>query len=254
MHLLEWQTIYALLPWFALAVAAFILLFFFNAPYGRYSLKNTGMSINGGLAWLIMESPSPLIIASFFIFTNQTINITQLIFLIMWESHYVHRTFIYPFTMRSSRRLFPLLIVSFGFFFNVVNAYLNGNSILVHRALYTTAWLSDIRFIIGVSLFILGYIANRHSDWVLYKIRGKNHDGYSVPHGGLFRWVSCPNYLGEITLWIGWAIATWSLAGLAFAIWTVANLAPRAVAHHKWYRDNFEDYPENRHALIPGIW
>ena len=89
---------------------------------------------------------------------------------------------------------------------------------------------------------------------MLFKIRKQNTQVYSVPVGGLFHWVSCPNYLGEIALWIGWALATWSLAGLAFAVWTIANLAPRAVAHHKWYRENFDNYPRNRRALIPGIW
>ena len=78
--------------------------------------------------------------------------------------------------------------------------------------------------------------------------------GYGIPHGGLYRWVSCPNYLGEMVIWVGWAIVTWSLAGLAFALWTVANLAPRAWSHHRWYQERFEDYPTERKALLPGVW
>jgi hypothetical protein len=53
--------------------------------------------------------------------------------------------------------------------------------------------------------------------------------------------------------WTGWALATWSLAGLAFALYTVANLAPRAVDHHAWYRQHFPEYPATRRALIPYI-
>jgi hypothetical protein len=60
--------------------------------------------------------------------------------------------------------------------------------------------------------------------------------------------------LGEILIWIGWAIATWSLAGLSFAAWTIANLLPRAKAHHEWYHKKFPEYPPERKALIPGIW
>ena len=82
---------------------------------------------------------------------------------------------------------------------------------------------------------------------------GRNGEGYQVPRGGLYRWVSCPNYLGEIIQWTGWAIAAWSLAGWIFAIWTFANLAPRAIAHHRWYRQTFEDYPPERRALIPYL-
>jgi protein-S-isoprenylcysteine O-methyltransferase Ste14 len=70
----------------------------------------------------------------------------------------------------------------------------------------------------------------------------------------LFEWVSCPNYLGEIVAWAGWALATWSPAGLVFAVWTFANLAPRAWSHHRWYRSNFPEYPKERKALVPGVW
>jgi protein-S-isoprenylcysteine O-methyltransferase Ste14 len=75
-----------------------------------------------------------------------------------------------------------------------------------------------------------------------------------VPQGGLYRWVSSPNYLGEIVQWAGWALATWSLPGVAFAVWTAANLVPRAQANQLWYRQRFPDYPPERKALIPGVW
>jgi hypothetical protein len=53
--------------------------------------------------------------------------------------------------------------------------------------------------------------------------------------------------------WAGWALATWSLAGLAFAVYTGANLAPRALAHHAWYRQRFPDNPARRRALVPFV-
>ena len=52
----------------------------------------------------------------------------------------------------------------------------------------------------------------------------------------------------------GGALATWSLAGLSFAVWGVANLVPRARANHLWYKENFIEYPKERKALIPKIW
>jgi steroid 5-alpha reductase family enzyme len=69
----------------------------------------------------------------------------------------------------------------------------------------------------------------------------------------LFRYVSCPNFLGEILEWTGFAIMTWSPAALAFAVWTLVNLVPRALDHHNWYRSRFEDYPPGRKALIPFV-
>ena len=58
---------------------------------------------------------------------------------------------------------------------------------------------------------------------------------------------------GELLEWTGWAIATWSLAGVSFAVYTAANLVPRALAHHRWYRETFPDYPPGRRAVIPYL-
>jgi len=74
-----------------------------------------------------------------------------------------------------------------------------------------------------------------------------------MPRGGLFDLVSCPNYFGEVLEWTGWAIATWSLPGAAFAAFTFANLAPRALSNHEWYRRTFADYPASRRALLPYV-
>jgi hypothetical protein len=62
--------------------------------------------------------------------------------------------------------------------------------------------------------------------------------------------VSCPNYLGEVVEWIGFAIAAGTLWPASFAAWTIANLVPRAFAHHRWYRETFEDYPKGRRAIL----
>jgi len=56
------------------------------------------------------------------------------------------------------------------------------------------------------------------------ELRKKNKKEYSIPRGGLFELISSPNYFGEIIEWTGWAVLTWSLPGLAFAVFTFANL------------------------------
>ncbi len=103
-------------------------------------------------------------------------------------------------------------------------------------------------------IFVAGFVINRGADAALRRLRQPGDGGYRVPRGGLYRWISCPNYLGEILVWCGWALATWSLPGLAFALFTAANLAPRARAHHRWYREHFPDYPAERKALVPRLW
>ena len=137
--------------------------------------------------------------------------------------------------------------------FNVVNGYLNGRWLFTLGPELPVSWLYSPQFLVGALIFIAGLALNLHSDALLRRLRRDGDSGYKIPHGGLFRWVSCPNYLGEILEWIGWAIATASLGGWSFAAWTAANLVPRAISHHRWYRQHFPDYPRERKALIPWL-
>ena len=87
------------------------------------------------------------------------------------------------------------------------------------------------------------------------KLRKPGDTAFHIPMGGMFRYVSAANYFGELTEWVGWAIMTWSLPGLVFAIWTFANLGPRAHRHHNWYNQKFGDaYPKDRKRMIPFLY
>jgi protein-S-isoprenylcysteine O-methyltransferase Ste14 len=145
-------------------------------------------------------------------------------------------------------------VVGTGLIFNGTNGYLNGHYLFSLSGGSPLAWLADPRFIAGLALFLGGFVVNRGADHTLRQLRQPGETSYAIPYGGLYRWVSCPNYLGEIVVWCGWAIATWSPAGLSFAIWTAANLIPRARSHHRWYLENFVNYPTERRRLVPGIW
>lgn len=243
-----------LIGWLVLAAVTFIILLFITAPYGRYIRSSWGPSVNNRLGWLLMEMPAPLIFIACFVLGKYTNMVIMLVFFGMWELHYLHRAFIYPFTLHGTRKRMPLVVVSFALVFNLVNGYLNSRHLFTFSGGYLNEWLKDPRFIIGLVLFISGFAINRRADQILRGLRKPDEYGYKIPHDKLFRWISCPNYLGEIIIWIGWAIATWSLAGLAFATWTAANLIPRARSHHAWYKKNFPDYPPERKALIPRLW
>jgi 3-oxo-5-alpha-steroid 4-dehydrogenase 1 len=237
-----------------LGIVVFTLLFFITAPYGRHSRKGWGPNIDNKAGWMVMESAAAWLFAFFFFTGTHHDSSTAIIFLIMWEAHYLHRAFIYPLTLHGPTKRMPMLIIAFGLSFNIINAYLNGRYLFDFSGGYRDAWLSDPRFILGSMLFLAGFMVNRHSDRVLGGLRKERENGYKIPYGGFYRWVSSPNYLGELVIWCGWAIATWSLTGLIFAIWTAANLVPRALSNHLWYKSKFADYPEERHILIPGIW
>ncbi|MEJ2556140.1 MAG: DUF1295 domain-containing protein [Anaerolineae bacterium] len=243
-----------LLSWFALAVVTFIALLFVAAPYGRHTRQGWGPGIESRLGWMVMEAPAVLLFALLFATGEYRETRGAWVFLGLWEAHYVHRAFVYPFRLRGTSKRMPLVVVGMAFVFNVVNGYFNGRYLFTLSGGYPAGWLAEPRFIAGLALFLAGYVINRQADCTLRRLRQPGESGYVIPQGGLYRWISCPNYLGEIVEWMGWALATWSLAGLAFAVWTVANLAPRARAHHRWYRERFVDYPPERKALLPGLW
>jgi 3-oxo-5-alpha-steroid 4-dehydrogenase 1 len=243
-----------LLAMFMLAGLVFVTLFFMEAPYGRYARHGWGPGVGRWLGWLAMESAAPLVFAACFVLGNHRNTPALLIFLLMWEAHYLHRAFIYPFSLRGAGGRMPVAIIGIALLFNSANAYLNGRYLFHFAQNYGSDWLRDPRFIVGVALFVVGFVLNRWADRVLRGLRQPGESGYRIPGRGLYKKVSCPNYLGEIVTWAGWATATWSLPGLAFAVWTAANLAPRARSHHSWYRERFPDYPPERKALLPGLW
>ena len=235
----------------ALAVPVFLLLLFIRAPYGRYTRAGWGPMLENRLGWFIMESPAVLVFGVI-VLSYARLNVTVILLFVMWELHYGHRVFIYPWTLKKGRKM-PWSIVLMAVVFNTTNGYLNGWSIASQADKYSDAWIASPQFLLGVLIFFAGMALNKISDRQLALLsRDRNPgDAYRIPRGLGYRWVSCPNYLGEIIEWLGWAIATWSLAGWVFAIWTLANLVPRALAHHRWYRETFADYPPARRALIP---
>jgi protein-S-isoprenylcysteine O-methyltransferase Ste14 len=237
------------------AVIVFPLLFFIAAPYGRYTRKGWGPQLPNWLGWLLMESVSSIVMLVMFIVDGAPRTITLVVFLLMWEAHYIHRAFIYPFSLQDKWKPMPIVVALMGAVFNLDNAYLNGHYLFdLGGSRYHVDWLFQLQFILGALLFIVGFVINRQADNTLRNLRSQGDLSYKIPKGGLYRYISCPNYFGEIIEWLGWAIATWSWAGLAFAIWTFANLSPRARAHHRWYHQNFKEYPAERKALLPGLW
>jgi len=242
-----------LVAWFVLGAITFIALLFIDAPYGRHLRSGFGPTVSARVGWLVMEAPAALVPALFFATGTRTHSAVAWCFLLIWELHYGYRAFVYPFLSRGARPM-PLSIMGSGVFFNCVNGYLNGRWLFALSDPYPVAWLTDPRFLAGLLLFLFGFVVHVHSDRILRHLRAPGETGYKIPQGGLFGWVSSPNYLGEIVQWTGWAILTWCMPTLAFTYWTVANLAPRAVANHRWYKERFPDYPPRRRALIPFVY
>src|SRR4030042_4806345 len=106
-----------LMVWFVLALLIFITLFYVVAPYGRHARKGWGPAVNNRLGWVLMESMSPLIFAGCFVLGGNVKTITLIAFFCMWEAHYIHRSFIYPFGLNTPTKQMPVVVISLGIFF-----------------------------------------------------------------------------------------------------------------------------------------
>ncbi|MCA9719792.1 MAG: DUF1295 domain-containing protein [Myxococcales bacterium] len=240
--------------WFVLIFAAinFVSLWFVVAPYGRHLRKGWGPTLNPRLAWIVMEAPSPICFALIYFSSPRAGELVPLSLAALYLLHYVYRSFIYPLRTRGGARK-PVATVSLAIIFNVCNGSINAYAITELAPHLQSSWLYDPRFLFGVALFAFGYAVNHQADAILRGLRAPGERGYKIPYGGLYRWISCPNYFGEILEWIGFAIAAWTPAAAAFALFTASNLIPRAVAHHRWYHAKFSGYPRERKAVIPHL-
>lgn len=253
MFLVSWSTYQTILySWIALAVVIFFLLLKVTAPYGRHSSAKWGLLIPNKWGWVMMELPVLVVLWIFLSPVINNISAPEWFMIGLFCLHYLNRVFIFPFRLHTKGKKMPLVIVLSAVFFNLMNGFSLGYY-FSHFASYTNTWLIDPRFVIGVLLFLTGLYINWKADNILIHLRKPDETNYKIPEGWLFNKISCANLFGELIEWLGFAILCWNLPAVTFFIWTAANLIPRAISHHNWYKEKFIEYPLNRRAIIPGI-
>ena len=121
---------------------------------------------------------------------------------------------------------------------------------------YTAEWLKTPQFIIGTIVFLSGMFINIQSDSIIRGLRKPGDTRHYLPKKGLYKYVTSANYFGEFVEWCGFALLTWSWAGVLFAVWTFANLAPRAARIYDRYKVEFADELDVKKVrrMIPFIW
>jgi hypothetical protein len=238
---------YALVGLLIGGVCSLLLLLFISAPYGRHARPGWGPMASPRTAWLAMEIPALL---AFLYGTIRWSGPDIWAWAIggLFIQHYAFRSLIYPFIIRTGAKGVPWLLVGIATVFNSINGGCNSYALMQLRGEVGTLPLVG-----GIVLFAVGALIHHHSDHVLRNLRRPGETGYFIPHGGAYQWVSCPNYLGELLQWTGFALAAGTSAAWVFVFFTFCNLAPRARTHHSWYRETFPDYPQGRKAMIPGL-
>ena len=238
------------LIWILSGILLFPVLIKIKAPYGRHASKKWGITISNKIGWILMELPALLICPIYYILQNTNLYTINTIFISLWILHYFNRTIIYPLRIKTKGKRMPLIIAASALIFNIINGLINGYYLSNTNYLEINYYI----LLLGLIIFFTGLIINVNSDNKLIGLRLKNEENkYVIPNGGLFNYISCPNFFGELIEWLGFAIITLNLCSLSFFIWTFIDLVPRAISHHKWYKDNFKDYPKNRKAIIPKL-
>ena len=225
-----------------LGLICFFALYFIPAGYGKLIDKKWGFSFNNKTAWTLMECPT-LIVMFYLLCTldyeHKPVRVLLASFFIL---HYIQRTLIFPALLKGKSKM-PILIVLMGMLFNTVNTLLIGLWIFYFSPaeMYSRAWLSDPRFIVGSVLFFAGMFINISSDAYIRSLRKNGSSKHYYPSRGMYRYITSANYFGELVEWLGFAVLTWSSAGFLFVFWTACNLVPRSDTIYKKYAETFPD-------------
>ena len=250
---------------FLVGLVVFVSLYFVDAGYGKMRSEKWGPAISNKVGWLLMECPVFFVMLylyfkSFPLYGGVTKQAPYWLFFLFFEFHYFQRSFVFPFLLKGKSKM-PLIIMLLSGVWNLINGYIQGFW-LFHLApqyypgLYTPSWVSTPQFIIGTVIFFIGWVINMHSDHVIRHLREPGDTNHYLPQKGLYKYVTSANYFGEITEWLGFAILTWSLAGLLFFWFSCCNLVPRSNAIYKKYAEEFPDEFDRKKLkrIIPFIY
>lgn len=107
-------------------------------------------------------------------------------------------------------------------------------------------------FILGLLIFAFGEVLNGYHHLLLARLRPPDARIYLMPCRGLFGWVACPHYLGEILSFVGYATMSDLLPVWGNAVVITAYLVSRANSTFNWYRREMAmRIPSRWRRLIP---
>jgi very-long-chain enoyl-CoA reductase len=168
--------------------------------------------------------------------TRQVTHPVQTYALYAWCFHYAKREFETFFIHRFSHATSPLANVyrncAYYWVFGALIAY------FANHPLYTP--VSKEQMYIGFAIAAVSQISNFYCHIILKNLRAPDgKGGYQIPSGFLFNYVTCANYTTEIWQWIGFNIATQTLAGYLFLGAAGYIMSVWALQKHKRLRQVF---------------
>ncbi|KAA3481828.1 very-long-chain enoyl-CoA reductase [Gossypium australe] len=168
---------------------------------------------------------------------KRVIHPVQTYALYYWCFHYFKRIMETFFIHRFSHATSPLSNV----FRNCAYYWTFGSYIAyyVNHPLYTP--VSDLQMKIGFGFGIVCQLANFYCHIILKNLRSPDGSGgYQIPRGFLFNIVTCANYTTEIYQWLGFNIATQTVAGYVFLVVATSIMTNWALAKHRRLKKLFD--------------
>ncbi|CAA6669374.1 unnamed protein product [Spirodela intermedia] len=214
----------------------------------------------------LLGVPGPLVIYPLFYYFNvykylgyggeRTMHPAQTLAMYYWCFHYFKRIMETFFVHRFSHATSPLSNV----FRNCAYYWSFGSYIAFHvnHPLYTP--VSDLQMKIAFGFGLVCQVANLYCHLLLRNLRGPSGSGgYVIPQGFLFNIVTCANYTTEIYQWLGFNIATQTVAGYVFLVVAAYIMTNWAFAKHRRLKKLFDGkdgrpkYPRRWVILPPFI-
>ncbi|KAK8976585.1 hypothetical protein V6N11_057185 [Hibiscus sabdariffa] len=168
---------------------------------------------------------------------KRVIHPVQTYALYYWCFHYFKRIMETFFVHRFSHATSPLSNV----FRNCAYYWTFGSYIAyyVNHPLYTP--VGDLQMKIGFGFGVVCQLANFYCHIILKNLRSPDGSGgYQIPRGFLFNIVTCANYTTEIYQWLGFNIATQTVAGYVFLVVATSIMTNWALAKHRRLKKLFD--------------
>lgn len=75
-----------------------------------------------------------------------------------------------------------------------------------------------------------------------------------VPKGGMFDYVSSPHMTCEVAMYAALYILLHQNTSYIYCLaWVFTNQFSNSLLTHRWYKETFSNYPQNRKAFIPFL-
>jgi len=145
--------------WSGVGIAAGFYLLRKEAPYGRFSNSNWGPMISNSLGWFLMEVTVMVVFALWIPFRQFSWHSPAAVMIALFFIHYIQRSLVYPFMIRTKGKKMPVVIMFSAMLFNTVNGSLLGVW-FAKFAHYPVEWFSSPAFITGGIFFMGGMIVN----------------------------------------------------------------------------------------------